>query len=178
MGSFVELTLAMTFAKETPLEVIGAFAEWQAPPREWHSGAPMPELPTLGASLGEEFDADDYLANFAHENPMDGLEVLQQAALWQWFPRFSDNAYFPGTPHTVLRWDPYGGVWTLTMRAVPKEPAWPLEIIGPLGRYAAEGTPERPWFAGYVLDEYNPRPVLIWSVGRQPFQFEGSLEDS
>ena len=177
MGSFVEITLAMTFAEDTPLEVIGAFADWQLPAEEWRSGEPAPELPTLKASLGSDpFDADGYLAGFFDEDPMRGLEPLHQAALWQWLTFWGDNAYFPGTPHTALRWHPYDASWTLTMRVLPKEPAWPLEIIAPLGRYAREGTPERPWFAGYVLDEHSPRPVLIWSVGQEPFQFEGELE--
>ena len=177
MGSFVELTLAMTFAKETPLEIVGAFAEWQLPPEEWRTGEPAPDLPTLQTSLGDDpFDADGYLADFFDDNPMQQLEPIHQAALWQWLARWGDNAYFPGTPHTALRWDPYGQRWSLTMRAVPKEPAWPLQIIAPLGRYAVDGTPERPWFTGYILDESNPRPVLIWSVGQEPFQFEGDLE--
>jgi hypothetical protein len=177
MGSFVELTLAMTFAKDTPLKIVGAFAEWQLPADKGHTGAPAPALPTLETSLGgDPFDADGYLSGCFDDDPMRGLEPLHQAALWQWLARWGNNAYFPGTSHTALRWDPYGARWTLTMRVLPKEPAWPLEIIAPLGRYALEGTRERPWFAGYILDEHSLRPVLVWSVGQEPFQFEGKLE--
>jgi hypothetical protein len=178
MGSFVELTLAMTFAKDTPPEIIGAFAEWQVPAGAWRADQSPPDLPTLEASLGnDEFEADAYLGNFFDADPMRHLTPLHQAALWHWLARWGDNAYSPGTPHTALRWDPYGERWTLTMRAVPKQPAWPLEIIAPLGRYAEEGTHDRPWFAGYILDDYNPRPVLIWSVGQELFRFEGELEN-
>jgi hypothetical protein len=90
----------------------------------------------------------------------------------------SDNAYFPGTPATALRWDPYGERWTLTTRTFPKEGGeWVQSVIAPLGEFATEGTPDRPWFVGYILAEYSARPVLIWSVGRAVFQFEGQFED-
>jgi hypothetical protein len=62
------------------------------------------------------------------------------------------NAYFPATPSTALRWDPYGGRWS------------------------AEGSADHPWFAGYDLDEYTERPVLVWSVG-EAFDFEGEFEE-
>jgi hypothetical protein len=174
MGSFVELTLAMTFAEHTPLEIVGAFKDWQLPAEEWREPAPI--LPTLETSLGDDpFDADTYLGNFFDDDPMQGLSPLHEAALWRWMARWEHaNAYFPGTPYTALRWT--GRRWTLTMRALPKEPAWPLEIIAPLGRYAVQGRRERPWFAGHIADEYNDRPVLIWSLGGQPFKFEGTLE--
>ena len=90
----------------------------------------------------------------------------------------ADNAYFPGTPATALRWDPYGERWTLTTRTFPKEGGqWVQSMVAPLGELATEGTPDRPWFVGYILDEYSPRPVLVWSVGRESFQFEGQFED-
>jgi hypothetical protein len=50
-------------------------------------------------------------------------------------------------------------------------------VVASLGEWATEGTPQRPRFVGYILDEYCPRPVLIWSVGREPFRFEGEFEE-
>jgi len=35
--------------------------------------------------------------------------------------------------------------------------------------------PERPHFAGTIIDEYTPRPVLIWRAGGAPLRFEGNL---
>lgn len=179
MGSFTELTLAFTFAENTPIEIVGAFGEWRTAEDEWRTGKPAPELPTLEASLGEDsFDADLHLGNFSGDDPMAGLSPLQQAAMWRCLMGWPDNAYFPGTPSTALRWEPYGGRWSLTTRTLPKEqPDWVRSIMAPLGQWAVEGTPERPWFAGYVLYEYSPRPVLIWSVGQEPFRFEGEFED-
>jgi hypothetical protein len=172
MGSFTELTLAFTFSAETPTEVLGAFVEWR-------TGEGAPELPTLEDSLGADaFDADMYLGNYFGDDPMASLSLLERAAIWQYLMGWSGNAYFPGTPATALRWDRYGEHWTLTTRTLPKEGGqWVQSMIAPLGEWATEGTRERPWFVGYILDEYSPRPVLIWSVGGDSFQFEGRFED-
>ncbi len=119
-----------------------------------------------------------HLSRYAGDAPTEGLSLLQRAAVWQNLCAWEGNAYFPGTPGTELRWDPYGGQWTLTTRTLPKTGGeWVQSIVAPLGEWATEGTPERPWFAGYILDEYCPRPVLIWSVGREPFRFEGEFEE-
>lgn len=192
MGSFTELTLAFTFAQDKPLEVIGAFAEWRVAEPEWVSGASVPglpspqvapELPTLETAFGEQpFDADTHLADFsmtcaAGDDPMEGLSILERAAVWRWLMGWPDTAYFPGTPSTALRWDPFGRRWTLTTRTLPKDsPDWVQMIVAPLGSWAVEGRQDRAWFAGYILDEYSPRPVLIWSVGHRRFQFEGEFE--
>jgi hypothetical protein len=172
MGSFTELTLAFTFSPETPAELLGAFVQWR-------TGEEAPDLPTLEDSLGaDEFDADMYLGNYFGDDPMASLSLLQRAAIWQYAMGWADNAYFPGTPATSLRWDRYSERWTLTTRTFPKESGqWAQSVIAPLGEWATEGTPQRPWFVGYILDEYSPRPVLIWSVGRELFQFEGQFED-
>jgi hypothetical protein len=174
MGSFTELTLAFTFSAGTPAEVIGALVEWQTDQHE------APQLPTLEDSFGgDPFDADEHLGSYFGEDPTESLSLLQRAAIWRYLMGWPDNAYFPGTPGTNLRWDPYGKRWTLTTRTLPKEAAqWVQAIIAPLGEWAAEGTEERPRFVGYILDEYNPRPVLIWSVGCRPFRFEGQFDDT
>jgi hypothetical protein len=51
------------------------------------------------------------------------------------------------------------------------------EIVAPLGELAIDGTPDRPMFVGYILDESSPRPVLIWSNSREPFRFEGEYAE-
>jgi hypothetical protein len=152
--------------------VLGAFVEWRA-------GEGAPELPTLEDSVGgETFDADTYLGNYFGDDPMASLSLLQRAAMWRYLLRWSDNAYFPGRPATVLRWDRHGERWTLTTRTLPKEGGpWVQSMIAPLGEWAAEGTQERLWFAGYILDEHSRRPVLTWRVGRESFRFEGRFED-
>lgn len=168
MGSFAELTLAFTFTAETPAEVLGAFVEWR-------TGEGAPELPAIDDALdADSFDADTYLANYFGDDPMASLSLLQRAAIWRYLVRWSDNAYFPGTPTTMLRWDCYGERWTLTTRTLPKEGGpWVQSMVAPLGEWASEGTRDRPWFVGYILDEYSPRPVLVWSAGQEPFRFEG-----
>lgn len=172
MGSFTELTLAFTFVRETPLEVIGAFAEWRVPDEDWRLGTPAPELPALPDDLRDRAEMGDFYG----ADDTSGLSPLEEAAVWREFMAWSDNAYFPGTPSTALRWDPDAEIWTLTTRTLPKTGGWPVQsFIAPLGRWASEGTPEQPWFAGYILDEYRLRPALIWSVGRSPFQFEGEF---
>jgi hypothetical protein len=180
MGSFTELTLAFTFSKDTPVEIIGAFADWRLADEKWRTGAAAPELPSLEASFGDDpFDADMHLGNFFGDDPMEGLSPLQEAAVWRYLVNWADNAYFPGTPFTALRWDPYRGTWSLTTRTLPKEsPQWVQAMVAPLGRWSTEGTPERPRFAGYILDEYSPRPVLVWGVGGERFRFEGEFEEA
>lgn len=172
MGSFTELTLAFTFAADTPIELLGTFGEWR-------TGEGAPELTALKGFLGADaFDADMHLGSYFGDDPMSGLSLLQRATVWHYLFGWADNAYFPGTPATALRWDRYADRWTLTTRTLPKESGqWVQSIVAPLGEWAIEGTPERPWFAGYILDEYSPRPVLIWSVGREPFRFEGEFEE-
>jgi hypothetical protein len=172
MGSFAELTLAFTFSAETPAEVMGAFAEWR-------TGDGAPELPTLEQSVGADpFDADMYLGSYFGDDPMASLSLLQRAAIWQFLMGWSENAYYPGTPATALRWDQYGEHWTLTTRTLPKEGGQAVQsMIAPLGEWATEGTSEQPRFVGYILDEYTPRPVLIWSVAGEPFRFEGRFEE-
>jgi hypothetical protein len=172
VSSFTELTLAITFSAETPAEVLGAFVRWR-------TGEGAPELPTLEDLFGAElFDAQAYLGGYFEDDPAASLSLPERAALWRYLLGWSyTNAYFPATPATSLRWDPYGTRWRLTTRALPQEsPQWVQSIITSLGEWATEGTPDRPWFAGYILDEYTPRPVLIWSAGGQPFRFEGHFE--
>jgi hypothetical protein len=136
-------------------------------------------LPTLDQlPSADEFDADTHLSSYFGDDPMESLSLLQRAAMWQYLMPWAPNAYFPGTPATMLRWDRYGEIWTLTTRTQPKESGQYVQaMIEPLGEWAAQGTPERPRFVGYILDEYSPRPVLIWSVGGEPFRFEGQSED-
>jgi hypothetical protein len=175
MGSFTELTLAFTFSAETPPEVLGAFGKWR-------TGEGAPELPPFEGSLDADgFEADTYLGNYFGEGPppIASLPLLHRAAMWRYLMGWAGNAYFPGTPLTALRWDRYGERWTLTTRTLPKESGeWVQSIIAPLGEWADEGSSERPRFVGYVVDEYSPRPVLIWSVGREPFRFEGRFEEA
>lgn len=92
--------------------------------------------------------------------------------------RWADNACLPATPATALRWDRYGERWTLKTRTLLKEGGERVQsLVAPLGERATEGTPQRPRFAGYILDESSARPVLIWSAGREPFRFEGEFEE-
>jgi hypothetical protein len=37
--------------------------------------------------------------------------------------------------------------------------------------------PEGHRFAGNIIDEYMPRPVLIWRAGGAPFRFEGHFNE-
>jgi hypothetical protein len=169
MGSFTELTLALTFAPETPLGVLSAFAQWQTGD-ETPELPPFEDLPDVGT-----FDADNYLDNFYSAPPVASLPLLHRAATWRWLLSWTENAYFPGTAMTALRWD--GQRWTLTTRTLPKESGeWVQAIIEPLGEWAVEGSSERPRFVGYVLDEWRSRPVLIWSAGREPFRLEGRFD--
>ncbi len=163
--------MAFTFSAETPTEVLGAFAEWR-------TGEEAPELSTLDKWGVDEFYADTHLGDYFGDDPMESLSLLQRAAIWRYLMPWADNAYFPGTPATALRWDRFGEIWTLTTRTLPKESGQRVQaMVAPLGEWATQGTPERPRFVGYMLDEYSPRPVLIWSVGGEPFRFEGEFEE-
>jgi hypothetical protein len=174
MGSFVEITLAFTFVADTPPEVLSAFAGGNA---LLSSREPAPELPGFDELLSEdEFLAEDFLGNWFESGPppVADLPILHQAALWRYISEFGDNAYFAATPSTVLSWA-YDR-WRLTLRALPKESGeWAQAIIAPLGQWAIEGADDHRRFVGYLLDEDTPDPVLIWSAGRQPFQFTGEF---
>jgi hypothetical protein len=171
MGSFVEIALAFTFVADTPPEVLSAFAAGR-------TGEGAPELPDFDDLVPEdEFDPDYFMADWSGPGlpPVNALPVPHQASLWRYLGSFADNAYFAATPSVTLRWS-HDRRWTLTFRALPKEPGdWAQAIIAPLGRWAAEGTDDRRRFVGHLLDEQTPDPVLVWSAGRQPFQFTGEF---
>jgi hypothetical protein len=174
MGSFTEASFAITLAEDAPLELLSAFAAGRC-------GEDVPELPELEDLADDDFDADDYLGSWFEREPppVDTLPVAHQAALWQHLTMYPDNAYFAGTPSTALRWDRYSERWTLTVRALPKEPAeWIQAIVTPLGRWATEGTGGGRKFVGHLIDEYTPEPVLIWSTGHRPFSFTGSFAEA
>jgi hypothetical protein len=173
MGSFTEANFAITLADDAPLELLCAFAAGRC-------GEDAPELPGLEDVVDDDFDADGYLGDwFEPEPPPVGtLPLAHQAVLWQHLTASSDNAYFAGTPSTALRWDRYGEHWTLTVRALPKDPGeWVQAIVAPLGRWATEGTGGPRRFVGYLIDEYTPEPVLIWSAGRRPLEFSGTFAE-
>ena len=78
-----------------------------------------------------------------------------------------------------MRWDLYSQRWKLTTRALPKmHGEWVQGIIAPLGEFVTDGSAEQPRFVGYMLDEQDPRPAMIWSAGQQPFQIEGGFIDA
>jgi hypothetical protein len=166
--SICEVTLALTFAADTPAEIIGAFVEWR-------TGEDSPPLPTLQESLGQretERLTQLFLGDVITHEMMESLPPLHRAVGWKSLMFWSDS-YRPGTPSCILRWDPHVSGWTLTLRALPDmaiEEA--VSLVAPLGEFAADGTPAAPWFAGYVDDEYSARPALIWSTGSTAFQFE------
>jgi hypothetical protein len=168
MGSFSELTLALSFTADTPVEIIGAFAEW----RTDDQGS---ALPTLEESLGHEEvrRLDLHLSDWITDDLVLPLPPLHRAVGWRSITRWGDNAYFAGTPQCALRWDPYSEWWTLSLRTIPKMAAEEIQaLVAPLGAFAGEGAPDDPRFVGYVDDEHRSRPVLVWSTGAVPFQFE------
>lgn len=171
MGTFTELVLAFTFAPQTPSEALAAFAPWK-------TGDGAPSLPSLDDSFSPEelmeideqvemlvMDSDDAAAVRA-------LPLLRRAVAWQALLNWPDNAYFPGTPSTALRWDEYASKWTLSTRAFPKMgPEAVQTLVAALGEFAAEGSPEQPEFVGYIKGEDPDPPVLIYSHGQAAFQF-------
>jgi hypothetical protein len=174
MGSFTELNLAFTFSSKTPPEVLGAF-------RDHVTGNDPPALLDLDTVLGE-FYADEILGSYFGDGNdlMTGLSLARQAGLWRSLPPWAPNAYWPGMPSTTMRWDTIGERWALTIRTLPKEPGeWIKAIVAPLGQWSTDGTPDDPRFAGYLIDEHTPRPVLIFSTGDgSPFRFEGELTEA
>jgi hypothetical protein len=166
VGSFTEVTLAMTFAAGTPPEVVGAFAEWR-------DGEHGPPLPSLEQSLGRD-DLDDLAeeidqALFSDPTSIEQLPELHHATWWRWLLRSGPEAYFPGIPAARLTW--FLDAWRLEFRALAKtDAAGVAPQIARLGRHATDGDPDRPWFAGYIFDEQEGIPMLVWSVGQAPFR--------
>lgn len=107
------------------------------------------------------------------EDWISDLPPLHLAVAWRGLLSWSDNAYFPGTPSSALRWDRFGEQWTLTTRTLPKTgPEFVQALVAPLGHYATEGSPDQPTHVGYINDEDPGPPIQIWSTAGAPFEFE------
>lgn len=176
MGSFTEANFAITLADDTPPELLSAFAAFRCGDED------PPELPALETFVDEDdFEPDAFLGSWFEPvpPPVDTLPVAHQGALLRYLTEFSENAYWAGTPSTILRWErpsSGSGHWTLTMRALPKEQAeWVRAIVAPLGRWTMQGTYGERQFVGYLIDEDTPEPVLIWAEGREPLTFTGEF---
>lgn len=171
MGSFTELVLAVTLDPEAPAQALAAFAPWKT-----GDGAPPLSLLDDFVSVEEQqdiaYDVEMAVTDGDGDAVVAGLPLLQRAVAWNALLAWSTNAYFPGTPTTTLRWIQSARRWTLTTRTLPKMGGETVQaLIAVLGELAVDGSFSQPRFVGYIKDEDVDPPVLIYSLGKTPFQF-------
>lgn len=169
VGAFAEFTLAFTLIRETPPEVMGAFADC----RDSHDAPALPALEEFFASRDELERAILATEDYFTPEEFEALPLLHKALAWRALVHWGENAYIPGPTYAVLRWDPDDAEWTLMTRSVPKMSGDEVKgQLAPLGAFASDGALDRPSRVGMIRDEYADSPVVVWSVGRAPFQFE------
>lgn len=154
MGSFSEVVLSFDFARETPDEVLAAFAALAVP--DLREGAPSLPSPVVETGVFEPDLLDvDY---------WEGESNPSGTAPWQhdWAPWVSSSMSVYTTPHGRLVWSETG-TWNLDCRfswkTGPEEVSAALSWLAPFvdTKYANGKV-----LVGYVHFEYAPRPHLFW----------------
>ena len=155
MGSFTEVVLSFDLRESTPPEVLAAFSALAKPLPEGAHWGPAPELPEPVSEPSDFWEPDWREA---------GDEDEFEAEPWrhEWATWLSGSMSVSTVPSAALVWSEVGR-WNLTCRCSFK--SWPeavftfLEWLGPF--IETHGL-ERPLFVGYLLDDGQPRPHLLW----------------
>jgi len=155
MSMFTELVIAFDFAPDVPAEVLAAFAS---------VALDGDDQPTLEGLDPEHVDA---------WNPMDPDDDMGVPWSHDWGLLLGLGlcVYAVGENRASLRWT--NGRWHLTARCtwqtdqdtVIEATSWMAKFCCPL----AEA--DHPQLLGYLRDEHEDRPVLIWHNGSE-FDFE------
>ncbi|CAA9517463.1 MAG: hypothetical protein AVDCRST_MAG67-3148 [uncultured Solirubrobacteraceae bacterium] len=159
MGSFSEVVMSLDFRVDTPAEVLAAFSalEQPIPGDAWWGPAPALPEPVIEpvqwwspdwreAGETDEFEAEPWRHDWASwlSGSMSGSTVASAALVWTLSKR-----------------------WNLTCRCSFK--SWAeaifvfLEWLGPF----IDSWEDRPRLVGYIDDEQEPRPYLLWVQHRR-----------
>jgi hypothetical protein len=156
MGSFSEVVLGFSFREDTPDDVLAAVSGLEQTFPGTNYGAPPPSLPEPVRE-----PVDGWIPDWRHAGPdRDPFE----AEPWRhdWAPWLRVNMGGGSVTSAALVWTGYS--WNLTCRFVFK--GWAemihefLEWLGPF-IVMTYGT-ERPELIGYINDQQELRPYLLW----------------
>ena len=160
MGSFSEVVLSFDFREDTPVEVLAAVSglEQALPDDAWWG--PAPQLPAPVREPVEGWSPD-----WREAGETDEFEDEPWRHDWAvWLGR---SMSVSTVPSAALVWTQTKR-WNLTCRCSFK--SWAeavfvfLEWLGPF----IDSWPEdRPRLVGYIDDEEDPRPYLLWAQNRR-----------
>lgn len=161
MGSFSEAVLSFSFRADTPDEVLAAVSALEQPfARDWPARDPAPALPEPVSEPVEGWIPDWRQAG-GDPDPF-------ESEPWRhdWAPWLGVDMSGGHVTSAALVWT--GWRWTLTCRFLFK--GWAkliydfLEWFGP---FIDTHEMERPLLIGYIEDEGEPRPYLLWANDRR-----------
>jgi hypothetical protein len=156
MGSFTEVFMSFDFRDGTSPEVLAAFSGLAQPLPENAWWGPAPELPEPVTEPQEGWSPD-----WREAGSWDEFE----SEPWRhdWATWLSGSMSVSTVPSAALVWSELRR-WNLTYRCSFK--CWAqavftfLEWLGP---FIEADQPDRPRFVGYLLDDGEPRPYLLWA---------------
>jgi hypothetical protein len=161
MGSFSEVMLSFSFRQDTPDEVLAAFSALHQPHPEGAWWGPVPALPE---PVREPVDGwcPDLWEDFAATDP-----YLAEPWRHDWATWLRNSMSVGVAASAALVWMP-GGRWNLTSRSSFKSPAEYINVfLEWLGPFIDTWGEDRPLFIGYINDEQEPRPYLLWAHERR-----------
>ena len=157
MGSFSEVVMSFDFREDTPAEVLASVSALERPLEEGAYWGPAPELPPPVVEPG-----DFWVPDWREEGTPDEFE--HEPWRHDWAPWLSGNMMAVGTvPSASLVWTETQR-WNLTFRCAFKSWAGSIfTFLEWLGPFVDTWGLDRPLFLGYIDDEGEPRPYLLWA---------------
>lgn len=155
MGSFSEVVLGFSFREDTPEYVLAGFSALAVPPPPGSCAGTPPDLPPPH-DINRLNDGDWEPTNELSDPAADPEPWRHDWAGW-----FRQSMSVSITPSAQMVWSEVG-LWTVSCRWGIK--SWPDAIIPALrwiGPYLV-AFDQRPILLGYVQDDSEPRPTLVW----------------
>jgi hypothetical protein len=156
MGEFCEGVLGFPFRTDTPDDVLAAFSALADPVSADAPVLPAPVEPDPYFRMPTDFAQDPSEAGMYDEDPYPGEPWRHD-----WAGAFGGSMGVMFVAHSRLVWSEMG-LWTLSTRfSVKDEQHRVLRALTWLGPYI-EPHGEEPLLLGYLRDEYQARPLLVW----------------
>lgn len=159
MGSDTEGVLSFSFRKETPDHVLAAFSALAAPLAPGTPSLPPPAGTDPLFRMPTDFAQNDDEIDMLEEDPFPGEPWRHD---WAGLFGASMGVVFVGLSRLI--WSEMG-FWTISARfSLKDDPDRMLRAIAWLGPHI-EPNGSLPLLLGYLRNEYQVRPVLVWHQG-------------
>ena len=160
MGSFTDVVMSFDFRPDTPPEVLAAFSSLARPVPSDSFWDPPPQLPDPVVEPSESWDPDWRESGIDEEFP-------DEPWRHDWAGYLSESASVATVAHAALVWR-VGRYWNLSFRTSFK--TWAeavfafLEWLGP---FIYAYNEDYPLLIGYLNDDTEERPRLLWFTDRK-----------